>query len=87
MRIKSCICRLMINPILLKILIFIRPHQFLIRLYSSSWFYDLTKDLAVDEAAGVIEVAAGYGKNLKMILNLKDKANPQNIYYWLGLLN
>ena len=64
----------MINPILLRILIFIRPHQFLIRLYSSSWFYDLTKDLAVDEAAGVIEVAAGYGKNLKILIWYDNEA-------------
>lgn len=84
MRIKSCILRWLMNPVLLKILIFFRPRHFLIHLYSSLPFYDLTEDFAADAADGVVDVAAGYGKGLKMNL-IRDKANPQNIYYWLGL--
>jgi FkbM family methyltransferase len=85
MRIKSYISRLIINPILLKFLIFFRPRRFLIRLYSYLLFYDLPKDFVVDAAGGVVDVVAGYGKGLKMILNVGDKANSQNIYYWFGL--
>jgi len=85
MKIKSYISRLIMKPLLLKILILFRPRHFLIHLYSSLLFYDLPKDLVADGVGGVIDVVAGYGKNLKMILSLGDKANPQNIYYWLGL--
>ncbi len=75
--IKSYVSRLIMNPILLKILFFFRPHRFFIRLYSSLPLDDLPND-------SVVDVVAGYGKSLKMILNIVDKANPQNIYYWLG---
>lgn len=85
MRIKSYISRLIINPGLVKILFFFRPRRFLIRFYSSLLFYDLSKYFAVDVAGSVLDVVAGYGKNLKMVLNIGDKANPQNIHYWLGL--
>ena len=78
MRIKSYISRLVMNPNLLKILIFFRPRRFLIRLYSSLLFYGFPKD-------SVVDIVGGYGKSLKMILRIGDKANPQNIYYWLGL--
>lgn len=84
MRIKSYICRLLMNPVLLKMLIFFRPRHFLIHLYSSLLFYNLPEDFTTDVTDGVVEVAAGYGKGLKINL-IRDKANPQNIYYWLGL--
>lgn len=78
MRIKSYISRLIMNPDLLKILIFFIPSRFLIRLFSFLFLYDLPKD-------SVVNVVVGYGKSLKMNLRIGDKANPQNIYYWLGL--
>ncbi len=78
MKIRIYISRLIMNPGLLRIMLFFRPRRFLIRLCSSSLLYNLPKD-------SVVDVVGGYGKGLKMILNIKDKTNPQNIYYWLGL--
>lgn len=66
------------NPLLIRCLILFVPARFIIRLYLSSIFSSLSSK------ESVLRVAGGYGKNLKMVLRIGDKSNPQEVHYWLG---
>jgi FkbM family methyltransferase len=73
--------KLLINPLLVKLIIFFRPRRFAIRFYTSVFF----RSLASPPQDSQVEVVSGYGRNLKMILAIGDKSKPQETYYWLGL--
>lgn len=78
MKKKTFFYRWLMNPGLLKFLIFFRPRHLIIRFYS----FLLSSG---GEEDSVVDIVGGYGRGLKVVLNRADKANPQNIYYWLGL--
>lgn len=77
---KTRILALLTNPFLVRLVTFFRPHRFVLRFYLSSFF----KSLGSSSGSTLVNVANGYGVNLKMALQVTGKSHPLETFYWLG---